>query len=55
MEKPKNTLNQTVISIFIVVGAIVVTAIAFNYSGKIQLKFGPSGVELQVDGGAKTP
>lgn len=55
MEKPRNTLNQTVVSVFIVVGAIVISAVAFNYTGKIQLKFGADGIQVQVDGAGKTP
>ena len=50
MEKPKLTLNQTLTSAFLVVGAIVISAVAFNYSGKIQLKFGADGMQVQVDG-----
>lgn len=55
MEKPKSTLNQAVVSIFIVVGAVVIAAVAFDYTGKIQLRLGSDGVQLQVDGGGKKP
>jgi hypothetical protein len=54
MEKPKNTLNQTVVSVFIVVGAIVISAVAFNYTGKIQLNFA-DWIQVEVDGGGKKP
>ncbi|GAB4232516.1 MAG: hypothetical protein Kow00121_60670 [Elainellaceae cyanobacterium] len=51
MEKPNLTLNQTLISAFLVVGAIVISAVAFNYVGSINLKFGADGIQVQVDGG----
>jgi small neutral amino acid transporter SnatA (MarC family) len=53
--KSKHFLNQTVSSVFIVVGAIVISAITFNYAGKIDLKLGADGIQVQVDGGVKTP
>ena len=55
MEKPRLTLNQTLVSAFVVVGAIVISAIAFNYAGSISLKFGADGIQVQVDGGEKSP
>lgn len=55
MEKPRLTLNQTLVSAFIVVGAIVISAVAFNYAGSINLKFGADGIQVQVDGGEKSP
>lgn len=51
MEKPNLTLNQTLVSAFVVIGAIVIAAVAFDYAGNIQLKFGADGIQLQVDGG----
>ena len=55
MEKPRLTLNQTLVSAFIVVGAIVISAVAFNYAGSINLKFGADGIQVQVDGASKSP
>lgn len=55
MERPKLTLNQTLVSAFFVIGAIVISAVAFNYSGDIQLKFGADGIQVGVEGGEKSP
>lgn len=55
MERPRITLNQTLVSAFLVVGAIVISAVAFNYAGSINLKFGADGIQVQVDGGEKSP
>lgn len=49
MEKSKITVHQTLASVFLVIGAIAVFAVAFNYSGKIQVKFGTEGVYLQIN------
>jgi hypothetical protein len=55
MDKNRITLNQTISSAFIVVGAIVISAVAFNYAGSISLKFGADGIQVQVDGGDRSP
>lgn len=47
--------SHVLISAFIVVGAIVISAVAFNYAGSINLKFGTDGIQVQVDGGEKSP
>lgn len=55
MEKFRPTLNQTLVSAFVVIGAIVISAVAFNYAGSINLRFGADGIQVQVDGGDKSP
>jgi hypothetical protein len=55
MEKTKLTLSQTLASAFVIVGAIVISAVAFNYAGSINLKFGADGIQVQVDGASKSP
>jgi hypothetical protein len=55
VEKPRANLNQALVSAFIVVGAIVISAVAFNYAGSINLKFGADGIQVQVDGGDRSP
>lgn len=54
MEKTRFTLNQTLVSAFLVIGAIVISAIAFNYSGDVQLKFGADGIQVQINGEDKS-
>jgi hypothetical protein len=55
MEKHRGIFNQMVIAIFLAVSVIALSAITFNYAGKIQLTFGSDGLQLQIDGGEKTP
>jgi hypothetical protein len=55
MEKPRLTLNQTLVSAFFVVGAIVISAVVFNYAGSISMKFGADGIQVEIDGGEKSP
>lgn len=50
MEKSRFSLHQTFVSALIVVGAVAVCAISFNYAGTIQLRLGADGLQLQVDG-----
>lgn len=47
--------GQVLISAFIVVGAIIISAVASDYAGSINLKFGADGIQVQVDGGEKSP
>lgn len=51
MEKPKYSLNWMFATAFVVVGSVAALAIAFNYPGDIQLRFGTEGIQLDVDGG----
>lgn len=51
MQKPRFTINQTVITAFAIAGSIALTAIVSNYSGNLQLKFGADGIQLQIVGG----
>jgi len=44
------TINQVLLAVLFVVGAIALTAMASDYAGKIQLKVGPDGVQLEIDG-----
>ena len=48
--KIATTLNETFLSALLVVGAIVLCAIAFKYSGRIQLGIGSNGVQMVIDG-----
>lgn len=54
MKKENSIVNQALITAFLVVGVTAVSAVAFEYSGEIQLKFGSDGIQLQVDGQDKT-
>ncbi|HEY9663964.1 MAG TPA: hypothetical protein V6C65_36400 [Allocoleopsis sp.] len=47
--------SQTFVSVFLVIGAIVVSAIVFDYSGDLQLKIGADGIQIQVDGRSSLP
>jgi hypothetical protein len=47
----KNHINQALVSISFVIGAIAIAAIAFNYAGKVQLKIGV--IQLQIEGDSK--
>lgn len=55
MEKPKITINQALVSAFIVVGAIAIAAVASNYSGNLQLKLGADGIQLGINGSKESP
>lgn len=55
MEKPKYSLNQMFVAAFVVVGSVASLAIAFNYSGNIQLRFGTEGIQLDIDGERESP
>lgn len=50
MERSKNVFNQAITTAFLVVGMITISAVAFKYSGDIQLKLGPDGIQLQITG-----
>lgn len=50
MERSKNVFNQAITTAFLVVGMIAISAVAFKYSGDIQLKLGPDGIQLQITG-----
>lgn len=39
----------------IAAGGIVIFAIASDYPGSINLRFGADGIQVQVDGSGKTP
>lgn len=49
MKKSQITVHQTFASVFLVIGAIAVFAVAFDYSGKIEVKLGAEGVHLQIN------
>jgi hypothetical protein len=46
---------QLFASAFFVVGAIVLSAVVFNYSGSIRLMFTPEGMRLEIDGSKQLP
>lgn len=50
MEKSRNIFNLAFITAFLVVGIVAVSAVAFKYSGNLQLKFGADGIQLQIRG-----
>lgn len=50
MERLKGSLDRNFLSASIVVGAVVLSAVAFNYSGTIHLHIGFDGFQLQVIG-----
>jgi hypothetical protein len=50
MQKSKNLFNQAFVAAFLVTGAVAVVAVARDYSGSIQLKFGADGIQLQITG-----
>jgi hypothetical protein len=54
MQHSKNPLNQTIVAISVVVGAVVLSAVVVGYTGKIQLHVGADGIQVHVDGGGKT-
>lgn len=41
--------SHSVIAVFLAIGCIAVSAIAFNYAGSIQLKIGGNGIQLQIN------
>ena len=45
MKKPANFINQALV----IVGVVAVSAVVFQYSGKIQLKLGSDGINLQIN------
>jgi hypothetical protein len=50
MNSTKATLNHALVSAFLAVGAIVISAVVSDYSGKIDVSFGSDGIQVQVDG-----
>jgi hypothetical protein len=42
-------VNQTLSCVFLVVGVIALSAVAFNYPGSVHLKFGTDGIQLEMD------
>ena len=48
--KYKNAFNQTLMTAFCVVGAVVMTSVVFRFSGVIDMKFGGEGGQVTVDG-----
>lgn len=52
-QNSKLALNQALIVVFLVVGGIAIAAVACNYAGDIQLKFGSDGIHLQINGAKK--
>jgi hypothetical protein len=53
MQDSKNSLNQAIVSISVVVGVVVIFAIALGYTGKIRLHVGAEGIQVLVDGGGQ--
>lgn len=50
MERQKSSVHQAFSTALVVVGAVAICAVGFNYSGKIQVKLGSDGLQLQVEG-----
>ena len=48
--KYKIAFNQTLMSAFCVVGAVVVTSVVFRFPGLIEMKLGGDGGQVTVDG-----
>jgi hypothetical protein len=46
MDRSRFSLHQAVASALIVVGAIAICAICFNYTGKIHFEVGADGIQL---------
>jgi hypothetical protein len=53
--KIENTLNQTFLGALLIVTAIVLSAISFKYSGRIQLGIGSEGIQMMIDGSDFAP
>ena len=51
-KKPKN--NYVLLSAYLLVGAVVLSAAVFRYDGLIELRLGLSGAQLTIDGRSNT-
>lgn len=43
-------IQSTIIVACLVAGVVATSAIAANYAGRVQLRFGADGIQVQVDG-----
>jgi hypothetical protein len=50
----KNTA-PALMTALILGSVVIISAISLDYPGKIQMKLGIDGIQLQVDGGGRTP
>ena len=51
----KSGVNQVLLSSYLIVGAIVLSAAVFRFDGLIQLKLGIDGAQVTIDGRQSTP
>jgi hypothetical protein len=52
MKKQKFSVTHVFVSALFVCGCIGVSAMAFNYSGKVDIRLGPEGIVFRIDGGS---
>lgn len=50
----KSSVNQVLLSSYLIVGAIVLSAAVFRFDGLIQLKLGINGAQVTIDGRQST-
>lgn len=55
MKNSRNFVNQAFVTAFLVIGAVAISGVVFNYSGKLQIKFGADGIQLQLSGQDSIP
>lgn len=49
MRKLRPTLNDTVVSVVAAISLVALSAVVFQYSGNIDLKFGSEGIQLKIN------
>ncbi|MEM7581302.1 MAG: hypothetical protein AAF316_15960 [Cyanobacteria bacterium P01_A01_bin.80] len=49
MRRSKSTLNNTVVSVVAAISLVALSAVVFEYSGNIDLRFGSEGIQLKIN------
>ena len=55
MGQPNSSLTQIFVTTLLVGGAIGIIAIVSDYSGKVDIKLGPEGIQFRVYGHKSLP